>query len=149
MFTLLAKLVRKLSRKERNVLADKLVSLAKEETSPDEQPYSPSGGGSLSEEFCHMPQCFFRDFDYSFNIRHLLFKAQERKTFCGIYITDGNGNMKLIVGQVKPYKEEGDYCIDLYMQGYGDSSTDLMCFKILEVPEDWVNEFIGSEPIIA
>lgn len=149
MFSLLAKLVRKLTRAERNSLAEKLIDLAKEET-PDEQPFDPSGGSSAENiPICHLPQCFTTNSAYSFNARNLMSMAQERKTFCGIYMTDSLGNMKLIVGQVKPYLYQSDYNIDLYMQGYGSSSTQLMCFTITQVPVEWVDEFIGTEPQLA
>ena len=91
MFTLLAKLVRKLSRKERNALADKLISLAKDET-PDVKPDDGGqSGGETDKQVSLVPivneDSFFQAMaHYAVDTPHLMDLALKRGSFAGIIV---------------------------------------------------------------
>ena len=148
MFTLLSKLVRKLTRAERNSLADKLINLAKQEETPDEQPIDPSGDGS-DKPIIITANTFFSSMSaYSFDVPELMEAAMERKTFCGIIVRNVAGNMKMIVGHEAP-SGHGEYNIILYMQGFGSSSTQLSAVTISRISQEWIYEFTGIQPMVS
>lgn len=151
MFTLLAKLVRKLTRKERNALADKLVSLAKEET-PDSKPDGDGQDGSDSGKstndivICNATPLFTGGSCYSYAVPYLMDLALKRGSFCGIIIRDEqSGNHKIIVGQYEIETYHDDTSITLYMQGYGSSTPSITNFKITRLTEGWLTAFRQRE----
>ena len=91
MFTLLAKLVRKLSRKERNALADKLISLAKDETPDVKTDDGGQSGGETDKQVSLVPivneDSFFQAMaHYAVDTPHLMDLALKRGSFAGIIV---------------------------------------------------------------
>ena len=142
MFTLLAKLVRKLSRKQRNDLADKLVSLAKGESSDEEQSDSGQPSGNKSRlPICNAAPFFSSNGAYASSLNELMALALERGSFCGIIVCNTDGSQKIIFSQDKFDVYQGLYKLTLYAQGYGSGTTMIQGFTISQIFEDWKNEF--------
>ena len=144
MFTLLAKLVRKLSKSERSSLADKLVSLAKQGQSDDSQ--SEEGGNKTVKTYIvDAPLVFTGGSPYFVNVQDLMQAGLKRGTFCGIIVRNTDGTKKLIVSQCDFTQEHELYKLMMYMQGYGSSSTALQPFYVSQIPESYVTEFREKE----
>lgn len=144
MFTLLAKLVRKLSKSERSSLADKLVNLAKQEQSDDSQP---SGGESkYSKALIVNANAFFtsNSAGYSY-LSDLMQAAMERGSFCGLIVKDTNGMKKTIFAQNDFSLSNGAYSLLLYVQGFGSSTPTISTFQISQIPESYIMEFRRKE----
>ena len=147
MFTLLAKLVRKLSRKERNVLADKLVSLAKGEETPDVQPdEGGQPGGDTDKQMSLVPivneDSFFQTMaHYAVDTPHLMDLAMKRGSFAGIIVRNYNGEQKIIIGQSEFSMYQGYYKLYLYVQGYGSSTLQIQLYNLTQITEEWKQQF--------
>ena len=147
MFTLLAKLVRCLNRKERNALADKLVSLAKGET-PDVQP--DEGGQSEQQTASNIVivdnDQFRANMGGNFNqMSDFMQAALERGTFCGLIARDANGMKRMVVGQNEFVEYQGAYSLIIYLQGHGSSTTLISTFNISTIPASYVTQFRAKE----
>lgn len=146
MFTLLAKLVRKLSRRERNVLADKLISLAKGET-PDVQPDDGGqSGGDTDKQVSLVPIVNEDSFiqamaHYAVDTPHLMDLAMKRGSFAGIIVRNYNGMQKMIFGQSEFSMYQGYYKLYLFVQGYGSGTHQIYSYELTNITEEWKQQF--------
>ena len=136
MFTLLSKLVRKLTKSERSSLADKLVTIAKQEGQENNQ------GNRIICEATMFFSSNAGSFSYLTNLMNL---ALERGTFIGIIVKNTTGEKKMIFGQAQINQNQGAYQLTLYTLGFGSSTQTIGAFSITSIPGQWKTQFEAKE----
>jgi hypothetical protein len=140
MFTILSKLVRKLTKSERSSLADKLVNIAKQEEQSEQ------GNNTQKEKIINNVEAFFNGTYMRFNnLNSFLRLAMQRGTFIGIIVRNSNGEKKMIIGASNFGESQGNYQVTLYTLGYGSSTTSIGTFTITGIPAYWKNQFETKE----